>query len=63
MIPADAFGGKGGTMHLTTLEQGVTLTTGVVGSGVPVAVGPLAPRQQGSDRVVSVSEGMNFATV
>lgn len=66
--------GKGGTMHITCPEVGVMLTTGIVGAGVPVAVGlALAARQQGSDRVVAVCfgdgatntgsfhEGMNLA--
>lgn len=73
---AGASGGKGGTMHIAAPAQGVMLTTGIVGSGVPVAVGlALAARQQGSDRVVAVSfgdgatntgsfhEGMNLAAV
>ena len=31
--------GKGGTMHITAPAQGVMLTTGIVGAGVPVAAG------------------------
>ena len=31
--------GKGGTMHISCPEHGVMLTTGIVGAGVPVAVG------------------------
>jgi TPP-dependent pyruvate/acetoin dehydrogenase alpha subunit len=67
--------GKGGTMHITAPEQGVALTTGIVGAGVPVAVGlALAAKQQGSDRVAAVTfgdgatntgsfhEGMNLAS-
>lgn len=67
--------GKGGTMHITAPAQGVALTTGIVGAGVPVAVGlALAAKQQGSDRVTVVSfgdgatntgsfhEGMNLAS-
>jgi acetoin:2,6-dichlorophenolindophenol oxidoreductase subunit alpha len=67
--------GKGGTMHITCPEAGVMLCTGIVGAGVPVAVGlALAARQQGSDRVVAVCfgdgatntgsfhEGMNLAS-
>ncbi len=66
--------GKGGTMHITAPAQGVMLTTGIVGAGVPVAVGlALAARQEGSERVVAVCfgdgatntgsfhEGMNLA--
>jgi TPP-dependent pyruvate/acetoin dehydrogenase alpha subunit len=67
--------GKGGTMHITAPDQGVMLSTGIVGAGVPVAVGlALAARQQGSDRVAAVCfgdgatntgsfhEGMNLAS-
>jgi TPP-dependent pyruvate/acetoin dehydrogenase alpha subunit len=50
--------GKGGTMHITCPEVGVMLSTGIVGSGPPVAVGlALAAQQQGSDRVVAVCFG------
>jgi TPP-dependent pyruvate/acetoin dehydrogenase alpha subunit len=53
-----ASGGKGGTMHITAPDKGVMLTTGIVGAGVPVAVGlALAARQEGSDRVVAVTFG------
>lgn len=68
--------GKGGTMHITAPERGVMLCTGIVGAGVPVAVGlALAARQQGVDRVAAVCfgdgatntgsfhEGMNLAAV
>jgi TPP-dependent pyruvate/acetoin dehydrogenase alpha subunit len=67
--------GKGGTMHITAPEVGLMLSTGIVGAGVPFAVGlALAARQQRSDRVVAVSfgdgatntgsfhEGMNLAS-
>jgi acetoin:2,6-dichlorophenolindophenol oxidoreductase subunit alpha len=55
---AGASGGKGGTMHIAAPAQGVMLTTGIVGAGVPIAVGvALAARQQESDRVVAVSFG------
>src|SRR5579864_6121898 len=50
--------GKGGTMHVTCPDVGVMLSTGIVGAGVPVAVGlALAARRAGSDRVVLVSFG------
>jgi acetoin:2,6-dichlorophenolindophenol oxidoreductase subunit alpha len=50
--------GKGGTMHVTAPAAGVMLSTGIVGAGVPVAVGlALAARRAGSDRVVLVSFG------
>jgi pyruvate dehydrogenase E1 component alpha subunit len=53
-----ASNGKGGTMHITCPEVGVMLCTGIVGAGVPVAVGlALAARQQGSDRVAAVCFG------
>jgi pyruvate dehydrogenase E1 component alpha subunit len=55
---AGACGGKGGTMHIAAPAQGALLTTGIVGAGVPIAVGAaLAARQQDSDRVVAVSFG------
>ncbi|MGW1029467.1 thiamine pyrophosphate-dependent dehydrogenase E1 component subunit alpha [Streptomyces sp. NPDC002577] len=67
--------GKGGTMHITCPDEGVMLSTGIVGAGVPVAVGlALAAKQQGSDRVAAVCfgdgatntgsfhEGMNLAS-
>ncbi len=50
--------GKGGTMHIACPEAGVMLCTGIVGAGVPVAVGlALAARQQGADRVAAVCFG------
>jgi pyruvate dehydrogenase E1 component alpha subunit len=62
-------------MHITAPQEGVMLTTGIVGAGVPVAVGlALAAKQQGSDRVAAVCfgdgatntgsfhEGMNLAS-
>ncbi len=50
--------GKGGTMHVTCPDVGVMLSTGIVGAGVPVAVGlALAARRQGSDRVTAVCFG------
>lgn len=55
---AGASGGKGGTMHIAAPDQGLMLTTGIVGAGAPIAVGlALAARQQGSDRVVVVNFG------
>jgi len=55
---AGACRGKGGTMHVTSPEAGVMLSTGIVGAGIPVAVGlALAARRQGSDRVVAVTFG------
>jgi acetoin:2,6-dichlorophenolindophenol oxidoreductase subunit alpha len=50
--------GKGGTLHLAHPESGVMLSTGIVGAGLPVAVGlALAAQQQGLDRVTAVSFG------
>jgi pyruvate dehydrogenase E1 component alpha subunit len=50
--------GKGGTMHIARPESGVMLSTGIVGAGVPVAVGlALAGRRKGLDRVTAVSFG------
>ncbi|MEV6164885.1 thiamine pyrophosphate-dependent dehydrogenase E1 component subunit alpha [Streptomyces sp. NPDC052052] len=50
--------GKGGTMHISAPDHGVMMTTGIVGSGVPVGVGlALAAKKQGSDRVTVVSFG------
>lgn len=73
---AGACGGKGGTMHIAAPDYGVMLDTGIVGAGVPVAVGlALAARQEGGDRVTvctfgdgatntgSFHEGVNLAAV
>jgi pyruvate dehydrogenase E1 component alpha subunit len=50
--------GKGGTMHIADPSVGLMLSTGIVGAGVPVAVGlALAARAQKSDRIVAVSFG------
>lgn len=50
--------GKGGTMHIVHPETGVLLTTGIVGSGTPVAVGlAMAAKRQGVDRVTAVNFG------
>ncbi len=55
---AGACGGKGGTMHISDPEHGVMMTTGIVGSGIPVAVGlALAAQKDGSDRVTAVTFG------
>jgi acetoin:2,6-dichlorophenolindophenol oxidoreductase subunit alpha len=44
--------GKGGLMHITDTENGVMVTTGIVGSGMPVATGlALASLLRGEDRV------------
>jgi pyruvate dehydrogenase E1 component alpha subunit len=45
-------------MHICDPAHGVMMTTGIVGSGVPVAVGlALAARKQGADRVAAVTFG------
>jgi pyruvate dehydrogenase E1 component alpha subunit len=50
--------GKGGTMHIAKPENGVVLSTGIVGAGIPVAVGlAMAGRRKGLDRVTAVSFG------
>jgi TPP-dependent pyruvate/acetoin dehydrogenase alpha subunit len=50
--------GKGGTMHMADPERGMMLTTGIVGSGTPIANGlALAARLRGDDRVTGVSFG------
>lgn len=55
---AGACRGKGGTMHIAAPEVGVMMTTGIVGSGVPVGVGTaLAAKKNGSDRITLVSFG------
>jgi len=69
-------GGVGGTMHLYYPEKGIYGTTGIVGSGVPVAVGlALGIRYKGEKRVVvsflgegavnqgAVHEAINLASV
>lgn len=50
--------GKGGPMHVTHPDSGVMLTTGVVGSGLPIANGlALAAQLRGEERVVVVNFG------
>ena len=52
--------GKGGPMHITHPETGVMVTTGIVGSGMPVATGlALASqvRRDGKVTVVSFGDG------
>ncbi|MDP3950418.1 thiamine pyrophosphate-dependent dehydrogenase E1 component subunit alpha [Microbacterium sp.] len=50
--------GKGGTMHISDPSHGVMMTTGIVGSGVPIGVGlALAAKKRGSDRVTLVTFG------
>jgi acetoin:2,6-dichlorophenolindophenol oxidoreductase subunit alpha len=50
--------GKGGPMHITHPESGVMVTTGVVGSGLPIANGlALASQNRGDGRVTVVCFG------
>ncbi|MGV0067560.1 thiamine pyrophosphate-dependent dehydrogenase E1 component subunit alpha [Mycobacterium colombiense] len=50
--------GKGGPMHVTHPESGVMLTTGIVGSGLPIANGlALAAQLRGERRVVIANFG------
>jgi acetoin:2,6-dichlorophenolindophenol oxidoreductase subunit alpha len=50
--------GKGGTMHMADPERGMMLTSGIVGSGTPIANGlGLAAQLRGEDRVTGVSFG------
>ena len=50
--------GKGGPMHVTHPESGVMLTTGIVGSGMPIANGlGLAAVLRNEDRVVITNFG------
>jgi pyruvate dehydrogenase E1 component alpha subunit len=50
--------GKGGPMHVVWPDSGLMLTTGVVGSGMPIAAGlAWAARHRRSDQVTVVSFG------
>lgn len=50
--------GKGGPMHITHPETGVMVTTGIVGSGLPIANGlALASQLEGDGRVTVVCFG------
>jgi acetoin:2,6-dichlorophenolindophenol oxidoreductase subunit alpha len=50
--------GKGGTMHIANPDKGVMLSTGIVGAGLPVAVGlAMAAKRKRLDRVTVVSFG------
>lgn len=68
--------GKGGPMHLCDLRHGILGANGIVGAGVPIAVGAaLALRKLGTDRVAiaffgdgatnqgAFHEGLNLAAV
>ena len=47
--------GKGGSMHITHPTSGVMVTTGVVGSGLPIANGLALASQNRGDRRVTVT--------
>ena len=52
--------GKGGPMHVTDVSSGLILTTGVVGSGLPIAVGvglSAQLRKSGQVAVVNFGDG------
>ena len=50
--------GKGGPMHITHPDAGVYVTTGIVGSGIPIANGlALAAQVRGEDRVTVTNFG------
>jgi TPP-dependent pyruvate/acetoin dehydrogenase alpha subunit len=50
--------GKGGPMHVSDPRSGLMVTTGIVGGGIPIAVGlALAAQLEGSDRVAVASFG------
>jgi acetoin:2,6-dichlorophenolindophenol oxidoreductase subunit alpha len=50
--------GKGGPMHVTSPKHGLMVTTGVVGSGLPIANGlALAARMRGTNQVAVVNFG------
>ncbi len=56
--------GKGGTMHITYPEKGIMVTTGVVGSGLPIANGlAMASQNNGDGRVTMVSFGDGAANI
>lgn len=50
--------GKGGPMHITDPRSGLMVTTGIVGSGLPIANGlALASQLRGTDQVTVVNFG------
>ena len=56
--------GKGGTMHITHPEKGIMVTTGVVGSGLPIANGlAMASQNTGDGKVTMVSVGDGAANI
>ena len=56
--------GKGGTMHITHPASGVMVTTGVVGSGIPIANGlAMASQNSGDGKVTIVTFGDGAANI
>ena len=56
--------GKGGPMHITYPEKGIMVTTGVVGSGLPIANGlAMASQNNGDGRVTMASFGDGAANI
>ena len=56
--------GKGGTMHITDPDTGIMVTTGVVGSGLPIANGlAMASQNNGDGRETLVSFGDGAANI
>lgn len=56
--------GKGGTMHITYPDAGIMVTTGVVGSGLPIANGlAMASQNNGDGKVTMVSFGDGAANI
>ena len=56
--------GKGGPMHITHPDTGVMITTGVVGSGIPIANGlAMASQNRGDGRVTVASFGDGAANI
>lgn len=50
--------GKGGPMHITDPENGIMVTTGIVGSGLPIGAGlALSSQMRGEDKVTVVCFG------
>jgi acetoin:2,6-dichlorophenolindophenol oxidoreductase subunit alpha len=56
--------GKGGSMHITHPKTGVMVTTGVVGSGIPIANGlAMASQNNGDGRITVVTFGDGAANI
>jgi len=55
-------GGKGGAMHISHPPSGTVLSTGIVGSGLPIAVGVGLAAQLGGDDHIAVASFGDGAT-